>query len=1113
MNIWKLIEENDLNSIKSLLEKEKNKIRNEKNQTLLQFACLKKAKKETIKIIISHTENINAKNNQERTALHFALIKNLDLESIELLINSGSDINIEDCQLKTPLDYSITKKSPIEIISLLILKGANINHFNANQETAFAIEVRTNCRQEIMEFLLENGAFINTENLFGRTPLHNAIISRKSPQSIKFLLSKGANINIRDYSNNIPLFYSFNYKKYRKEIIQLLVNSDTNLNHQDSFSKNTCLHNSILYSSKRITNLLIEKGANMNIQNKELKSPLHLELENKKRFSVVKLLVDSGADLNILDELGFSPLQTAIKNDVPIQIIKFLLQKGADPNFYSERTLRPLHFLLHKQLNKKIWDEDYVVEVFQLLMGFGADLDFEDIFSNNILHLASQTQFGKIIKILVEKMGSKLLNSKNRWGRTPLHSAMYAKHPFEIIQLLTSEEMKKSPNDFGPSFLSYAIEYETRDVIEYFYDMGAALVRDPSKYHDPLFHFVSRNYEPVLYNKLFPGVSREELFSVACEYEQTIPLAESLIDDGFDVNYENEKHMTLAHFICMNKTSVKLLEFVISKGIDLNKKDIYGETALHYLMGGKKGNSNDFIGLLVKSGVDIESKNNQGETPLHLGCGFSGTEKENILELIRHGADVNCVTSRGMTPLHLAISYNRDVIPILLENGADIKIANLNHELPFHFACQFFFKKKEIERFYFPEIDVNAKTTLLTPLMYATIIPSNLEVFQYLVSKGADVNSPDNVYYSGNLITKLIQKSDPSPKLIRFLVECGIKTDFVDMNNNTLLHLICAFSQIPFEILQIIINSSEIDINAINNKGFSALGNALNGTEPKVVEFLLQKGANLSGVHLDGLSSQMKLVISNYFGLSNDLWKLYTRGEFSDLQIIHSKNTFKLNSLILVIRLYDFDPKTDETTTDLDPKKSTKISSILSRFTANIKLENEEKALQIIKFLYSGYTDLEKYSLDEKILVKFFHKRMNFDLDWIKKKSGKSGLLSDLEKLFNHQASKDFCINSNGKQFFIHKLILIARSRLFRGMFLSVTEDKSNQVSEYHNLSLKALQEMIRFFYLDNFDPTISNEILDELKTASDFYQIRQQDNFDYQIEKIFNSKFRIKKK
>ncbi|KAJ5079587.1 leucine-zipper-like transcriptional regulator 1 [Anaeramoeba ignava] len=86
---------------------------------------------------------------------------------------------------------------------------------------------------------------------------------------------------------------------------------------------------------------------------------------------------------------------------------------------------------------------------------------------------------------------------------------------------------------------------------------------------------------------------------------------------------------------------------------------------------------------------------------------------------------------------------------------------------------------------------------------------------------------------------------------------------------------------------------------------------------------------------------------------------------------------------------------------------------------------------------------------------------------------------------------KDFIIISEDKEIKVHKLILQARSELFRGMFVSVN-DNSNRVNDYSDKSNESLSYFIKFLYYDEIDYGMKESIYDDLEELQDFYQLNE---------------------
>ncbi|KAJ5074117.1 kelch repeat and btb domain-containing protein [Anaeramoeba ignava] len=114
-----------------------------------------------------------------------------------------------------------------------------------------------------------------------------------------------------------------------------------------------------------------------------------------------------------------------------------------------------------------------------------------------------------------------------------------------------------------------------------------------------------------------------------------------------------------------------------------------------------------------------------------------------------------------------------------------------------------------------------------------------------------------------------------------------------------------------------------------------------------------------------------------------------------------------------------------------------------------------------------------------------------------------------MKRIYLNENEKDFIIERKEKQYKFPKLILIMRSELYRGMFLSVTEDKSNKVTDYSELSNKSFQIFEYWIYSNQIknEIEITQEIIEELETGIDYFQLNQTNPnlFDLLIKKFNN--------
>ncbi|KAJ5080577.1 claret isoform a [Anaeramoeba ignava] len=166
----------------------------------------------------------------------------------------------------------------------------------------------------------------------------------------------------------------------------------------------------------------------------------------------------------------------------------------------------------------------------------------------------------------------------------------------------------------------------------------------------------------------------------------------------------------------------------------------------------------------------------------------------------------------------------------------------------------------------------------------------------------------------------------------------------------------------------------------------------------------------------------------SFSNLEEDLIKLFERKEFCDISF-KTKNgeIIKAHKLILKYRL------------NQNQNKIEKLQEIISK--KSIKESN-----QIFEMIYSNNSKINPklYSEIKEII------NSNEKIEETMKRI----YLNENE----NENEKDFIIERKEKKYKFPKLILIMRSELYRGMFLSVTEDKSNKVTDYSELSNKSFQ-------------------------------------------------------
>ncbi|KAJ5067794.1 hypothetical protein M0811_02984 [Anaeramoeba ignava] len=240
----------------------------------------------------------------------------------------------------------------------------------------------------------------------------------------------------------------------------------------------------------------------------------------------------------------------------------------------------------------------------------------------------------------------------------------------------------------------------------------------------------------------------------------------------------------------------------------------------------------------------------------------------------------------------------------------------------------------------------------------------------------------------------------------------------------------------------------------------------------------LRFNENISNYHIscgyDNSFLYYSPFISPFSNLEEDLVKLFRRKEFCDISFkTENGEIIEAHKLILKYRL------------NQNQNQIEKLQEIISN--KSIKESN-----QIFEMIYSNRIINPKLYSEIKEIINSNEK-----------------IEETMKRIYLNENEKDFIIERKEKQYKFPKLILIMRSELYRGMFLSVTEDKSNKVKDYSEISNKSFQIFEYWIYSNQIKDgmKITQEIIDEIKIGIDYFQLNQTNPnlFDLLINKFNN--------
>ncbi|KAJ3448687.1 ras di-ras and rheb family members of small gtpase superfamily [Anaeramoeba flamelloides] len=198
----------------------------------------------------------------------------------------------------------------------------------------------------------------------------------------------------------------------------------------------------------------------------------------------------------------------------------------------------------------------------------------------------------------------------------------------------------------------------------------------------------------------------------------------------------------------------------------------------------------------------------------------------------------------------------------------------------------------------------------------------------------------------------------------------------------------------------------------------------------------------------------------NHEDLVEDFQNLFERQEFCDHVFqLKDNEQISVHRLILESRL---------------KISLEKIQEVLLTITS-------KQAKNFLKWVYCGYIKNSYFSDLKSICQKL-------DLNYIDF-SGVNKLIHDLKDLNENEKTKDFTLKIGETHLRTHKLILTARSNLFRGFFLSCKKS-INQVKDYSKKSPIIIENLIHFFYTNQIPIPTSKKSYLELLELIDYYQL-----------------------
>ncbi|XP_053244672.1 poly [ADP-ribose] polymerase tankyrase-2 isoform X5 [Podarcis raffonei] len=711
----------------------------------------------------------------------FEACRNGDVERVKRLVRP-ENVNSRDTagRKSSPLHFA-AGFGRRDVVEYLLQSGGNVHA----RDDGGLIPLHNACsfgHAEVVNLLLRHGADPNARDNWNYTPLHEAAIKGKIDVCI-VLLQHGADPAIRNTDGRTALdladpsakaVLSGEYKKdellesarsgNEEKLMALLTPLNVNCHASDG-RKSTPLHLAAGYNRVKIVQLLLQHGADVHAKDKGDLVPLHNAC-SYGHYEVTELLVKHGASVNAMDLWQFTPLhEAASKNRV--EVCSLLLSYGADPTLLNCHNKSTIDLAPTPQLKERLAYEFKGHSLLHAARESDAarvkkHLSLETVnfkhpqTHETALHCAAASPYPKrkqICELLLRKGAN--INEKTKDFLTPLHVAAEKGHN-DVVEVVMKHEAKVNALDnLGQTPLHRAAHCGHLQTCRLLLSSGC----DPSIVSLQGFTASQMGNESVqqLLQDSSPPEEHAEGTSKQKKCHGQLMVACFLRIEGVPLGNSEADRQLLEAAKAGDVDTVKKLCTVQS----VNCRDIEGRqsTPLHFAAG---YNRVSVVEYLLQHGADVHAKDKGGLVPLHNACSYGHYEVAELL--VKHGAVVNVADLWKFTPLHEAAAKGKyEICKLLLQHGADPTKKNRDGNTPLDLvkdgdtdiqdllrgdAALLDAAKKgclaRVKKLCSPD-NVNCRDTQgrhSTPLHLAAGY-NNLEVAEYLLQHGADVNAQD----------------------------------------------------------------------------------------------------------------------------------------------------------------------------------------------------------------------------------------------------------------------------------------------------------------------------------------------------------------------------------
>ncbi|XXH01493.1 hypothetical protein Hte_007853 [Hypoxylon texense] len=652
-------------------------------------------------------------------------------------------------------------------------------------------------------------------------------------------------------------------------IVQLIMDTYDIQTQSLSDKSSDTLQGAMLEASRRghedVVRLLLSYHK-LNISNIRSSPKLLCTVAELGYSSLVRRFVTTEAPVNATYN-GSSPLQLASKNGHE-GIVNFLLDNGAEVNAKdAENVRKPILYAAAKGFKTMT----------EKLLSYGANPYQLDPEARTILHLAVQNGHLGVVQLLLDNnQAPQKLDDKDKNGRIALHLAAQNGHA-EITRKLVQiwkDGVDDTDND-GYTSLRLASEAGHDLVVKILLESNAKIDTIGADGHSPLYSAVLRGSKAIAssilqktdQNTRFQDIEDLLLEAARRGFTEVCKFCIRRLHDQEGLNRPDGKGKTALHLAVLGEYD-EIVTPLLENGSNIEAVDENSQTALASAAHRGKWTS---LPILLQWMHDHETEDHEtkqaallrelAELPVPSDVLTMSDHVQTIRTLLKYTSPNIPDPDRRKTALHLAAQEGKtEVIRVLLDSGADASIKAISFGW--------------------------------TPIFYA-VRYVHIEATQLLFNHSRNPFVVDDDGWTPLHLAAL----NGAVEIMKIFVNADRGTlEFQTDDKSTALHYAIEYLDAVRWLLE-----QEVDVNAQNNDGFTALMLAANGNHDSVVKEILKHEPDLgildaSGNNILHREIERSGTISDF----NILGHLLTSSK-GDRPIVNSRNRKRRTPLHIAI--------------------------------------------------------------------------------------------------------------------------------------------------------------------------------------------------------------------